>query len=66
MSVAAMSWRARFLAIRSNKMFEMTVISIIILGAGEPGRTMSARAASAILCGNSFSAGWPKQRPGHL
>ncbi len=39
MSVAAMSWRARFLAIRSNKIFEMTVITIIILSAMMIGAT---------------------------
>jgi len=39
MSVAAISWRARFLAIRSNKIFEMTVITIIILSAMMIGAT---------------------------
>jgi len=39
MSVEAISWRARFLAIRSNKIFEMTVITIIILSAMMIGAT---------------------------
>lgn len=39
MSVEAISWRSRFLAIRSNKMFEMTVITIIILSAMMIGAT---------------------------
>ena len=38
-SVEAMSWRERFLAIRSNKVFEMTVITIIILSAMMIGAT---------------------------
>lgn len=37
--VAAISWRERFLAIRSNKIFEMTVITIIILSAMMIGAT---------------------------
>jgi len=39
MSVEAISWRSRFLAIRSNKIFEMTVITIIILSAMMIGAT---------------------------
>ena len=33
MSVEAVSWKGRFIAIRSNKVFEMAVIAIIILSA---------------------------------
>jgi len=39
MSVDAIGWRARFLAIRSNKIFEMAVVTIIILSAMMIGAT---------------------------